>query len=204
MYMNFYGDKHTEHFFLVRARFNDGRKTPANMPYLIARCVKGAVRYGGNGKFNQSPDRRQHGTNPETLRKNVLAVSGLLKGRTSFSALDCHDALAMARPGDLVYLDPPYQGVTNARDNRYFSGVPFHEFAEALQALNDRRADYLISYDGTSGSKEYGENLPESLGCQKIMLNAGFSSQAALLGKKSVTFEALNISNSLAPRIPIQ
>ena len=53
----------------------------------------------------------------------------------------------------------------------------------ALQALNDRRADYLISYDGTSGSKEYGENLPESLGCQKIMLNAGFSSQAALLGK---------------------
>jgi DNA adenine methylase len=204
MYMNFYGDKHTEHFFLVRDRFNDGRKTPANMPYLIARCVKGAVRYGGNGKFNQSPDRRQHGTNPETLRKNVLAVSGLLKGRTSFSALDCHDALAMARPGDLVYLDPPYQGVTNARDNRYFSGVPFHEFAEALQALNDRRADYLISYDGTSGCKEYGENLPESLGCQKIMLNAGFSSQAALLGKKSVTFEALYISNSLAPRIPIQ
>jgi DNA adenine methylase len=101
-------------------------------------------------------------------------------------------------------MDPPYQGVTNARDNRYFSGVPFHEFAEALQALNDRRADYLISYDGTSGSKEYGENLPESLGCQKIMLNAGFSSQAALLGKKSVTFEALYISNSLAPRIPIQ
>ncbi|MEE3423522.1 MAG: DNA adenine methylase [Succinimonas sp.] len=174
------------------------------MPYLIERCVKGSVRYGGNGKFNQSPDRRQHGTNPETLRKNVLAVSGLLKGRTCFSALDCHDALAMARPGDLVYLDPPYQGVTDARDNRYFSGVPFHEFAEALQALNDRRADYLISYDGTSGSKEYGENLPESLGCQKIMLNAGFSSQAALLGKKSVTFEALNISNSLAPRIPIQ
>ena len=73
-----YGDNHTEHFFLVRDRFNDGQKTPANMLYLIARCVKGSVRYGGNGKFNQSPAKHRHGTNPETLKRNVLAVSGLL------------------------------------------------------------------------------------------------------------------------------
>ncbi|WP_406547104.1 DNA adenine methylase [Succinimonas sp.] len=99
-----YGDNHTEHFFLVRDRFNDGQKTPANMLYLIARCVKGSVRYGGNGKFNQSPDRRRHGTNPETLRKNVLAVSALLKGRTIFSDLDYHDVLDTVCPGDLVYM----------------------------------------------------------------------------------------------------
>ena len=194
-----YGDKHTEHFFAVRDRFNDGQKTPANMLYLIARCVKGSVRYGGNGKFNQSPDKRRHGTNPETLKRNVFAVSGLLKGRTIFSAFDYHDVLDTVRPGDLVYMDPPYQGVTNARDNRYFSGVPYNEFTEALQMLNDRRADYLISYDGACGGKAYGEDLPESLGCKKIMLNAGLSSQATLLGKKSTTFEALYISDSLVP-----
>ena len=96
-------------------------------------------------------------------------------------------------------MDPPYQGVTNARDNRYFSGVPYNEFTEALQMLNDRRADYLISYDGACGGKAYGEDLPESLGCKKIMLNAGLSSQATLLGKKSTTFEALYISDSLVP-----
>ena len=199
-----YGDNHTEHFFLVRDRFNDGQKTPANMLYLIARCVKGSVRYGGNGKFNQSPDKRRHGTNPETLKRNVFAISSLLKGRTSFFALDYHDALDMVRPGNLVYMDPPYQGVTNVRDNRYFFGVPFHEFSEALKMFNDRRADYLISYDGACGGKEYGEDLPESLGCKKIMLNAELSSQATLLGKKSVTFEALYISNSLVPLSPIK
>lgn len=59
--------------------------------------------------------------------------------------------------------------------------------------------DYLISYDGVCGGKEYGENLPESLGCKKIMLNAGLSSQAVLLGKRSTTFEALYISESLIP-----
>ena len=59
--------------------------------------------------------------------------------------------------------------------------------------------DYLISYDGECGGKEYGKELPESLGCKKIMLNAGVSSQATLLGKKEITFEALYISESLIP-----
>lgn len=195
-----YGEDHIAHFYAVRDRFNGGEETPANLLYLIARCVKGAVRYGGNGNFNQSPDKRRHGTNPDTLEQNVYAISGLLKGKTSFYALDYHDIFEMARPGDLFYLDPPYQGVTNVRDNRYFSGVPFDEFAQAINILNDKGVDYLISYDGACGGKEYGEDLPESLGCEKIMLNAGLSSQALLLGRKSTTFEALYISPSLVPQ----
>ncbi len=194
-----YGEKHVEHFYVVRERFNNGQQTPANLLYLIARCVKGAVRYGKDGKFNQSPDKRRHGTNPDTLKQNVYAISYLLNGKTSFYSLDYHDILKMAHPGDLVYMDPPYQGVTNVRDNRYFSGVPFDEFAEAINLLNDKHIDYLISYDGICGSKEYGEDLPASLGCKKVMLNAGLSSQALLLGKKSTTFEALYISKSLTP-----
>lgn len=194
-----YGDNHVEHFYVVRDRFNEGQKTPANLLYLVARCVKGAVRYGANGKFNQSPDKRRHGTNPDTLEHNVYAISRLLKGKTSFFALDYHDVFEMARPGDLVYMDPPYQGVTNVRDNRYLSGVPFDEFAEAIRILNNKHVDYLISYDGLCGGKEYGEDLPESLGCKKIMLNAGLSSQALLLGKKATTFEALYLSESLIP-----
>lgn len=194
-----YGDNHVEHFYVVRDRFNNGQETPANLLYLIARCVKGAVRYGASGKFNQSPDKRRHGTNPDTMEKNVHAISNLLQGKTSFFALDYHDIFEMARPGDLVYMDPPYQGVTNVRDNRYFSGVPFDEFAQSINILNQKKVDYIISYDGACGDKEYGEDLPESLGCKKIMLNAGLSSQALLLGKKSTTFEALYISKSLLP-----
>lgn len=194
-----YGEEHVQHFHIVRERFNDGAETPANMLYLLARCVKGAVRYGKNGRFNQSPDKRRHGTNPKTLEKNVVAISNLLKGKSTFLALDYHDVFEMTRPGDLVYMDPPYQGVTNVRDNRYYSGVPFNEFADALNILNSKGVDYLISYDGICGGKEYGEDLPESLGCKKVLLNAGLSSQATLLGKKSTTFEALYISESLIP-----
>lgn len=202
-----YGENHLQHFYDVRERFNNGEKTPANMLYLLARCVKGSVRYGKTGKFNQSPDKRRHGTNPQTLAPNVYKISYLLKGKSDFTSFDYRDILEMAEPGDLVYMDPPYQGVTNVRDNRYFAGVPFEEFAEALNILNYKGVDYLISYDGACGGKEYGEDLPGNLHCKKVLLNAGLSSQSLLLGRKSTTFEALYISEALIPlfsRLPQQ
>ena len=194
-----YGQNHIQHFYIVRERFNRGDESPANMLYLLARCVKGAVRYGNNGNFNQSPDRRRHGTNPNTLATNVYAISNLLKGKTTFSAVDYHEILEKTQTSDLIYMDPPYQGVTNVRDSRYFSGVNFDEFVDAIQRLDERGINYLISYDGVCGEKEYGKGLPHNLHCKKIMLNAGLSSQMLLLGKQSTTFEALYVSDALWP-----
>ena len=88
-----YGDNHVQHYYDVREKFNAGEQTPANMLYLLARCVKGAVRYGKNGNFNQSPDKRRHGTNPKTLESNVYEVSRLLKGKVEFLSRDYHDIL---------------------------------------------------------------------------------------------------------------
>jgi DNA adenine methylase len=93
-------------------------------------------------------------------------------------------------------MDPPYQCVSNTRNNRYFSGVEFSEFSSAIKTLNRKGVDYVISYDGECDGKEYG-NLPESLNCTKILLNAGISTQATLLGKRSTTFEALYVSKNL-------
>lgn len=189
------GEDHVKHFYIVRDRFNSGEKTAANMLYLLARCVKGSVRYGSDGRFNQSPDRRRHGTKPENIRRSIMAVSELLKGRTEFSAFDYHEVFENVKPGDLVYMDPPYQGVSSSRDRRYLSGVSFEEFSKSLSILDSKGADYIISYDGSCGGREYGKELP----LKKVMLNAGLSSQATLSGRKSVTYESLYISESLIP-----
>lgn len=194
-----FGDNHVQHFYEVRERFNRGDESPENMLYLLARCVKGAVRYGKDGRFNQSPDKRRHGTNPKNIMSNVNAVSLLLKGKCVFNFIDYKEVFEMAKPGDLVYMDPPYQGVTNVRDNRYFSGVSFDEFAASIDILNRNGVDFLISYDGECGGREYGDELPAELGCRKILLNAGVSSQATLLGKKETTLEALYVSRNLQP-----
>lgn len=196
-----YGDDHVRHFYEVRERFNNGEQSAANMLYLLARCVKGAVRYGKDGRFNQSPDKRRHGTSPETLSANVHAISKLLKGKTTFSALDYRAVLETVRPGDLVYLDPPYQGVTYGRDRRYCAGVSYAELIDALYVLNQKQVDYVVSYDGMRGSKHYGEELPCGLHCTKVLLNAGISAQSLLFGKKETTMEALYISNTLIPLV---
>ncbi len=195
-------DGHLAHFYQVREQFNAGDTTAAKMLYLLARCVKGAVRYGHNGHFNQSPDKRRHGTHPTTLAQNVRAISGLLKGRTIFSALDYRQVLAQTEPGDVVYMDPPYQGVCDTRDNRYISGIRFEEFVAALHALNKRKIDFIVSYDGSYGDKSYGQDLPAELKCRKFLVHAGTSAQSILLGKPQHTIEALYVSAGLLQQLP--
>lgn len=202
-YTNVWSEQHTfeggsvEHYYKIRDDFNAGNKCAANMLYLLARCVKGAVRYSNTGMFNQSPDKRRMGTNPKNLARSINIISKLLKGKTDFTSLDYRDILGQARVGDIVYMDPPYQGVCATRDCRYFSGIKFSEFVECIEDLIRRNIDFVISYDGTCGEKQYGEDLPEELGLKKIMLNAGLSSQSLLLRKKEITVEALYLSRNL-------
>jgi DNA adenine methylase len=47
--------------------------------YLLARCVKGSVRYNSQGEFNQSPDNRRKGMHPKTMKMQILGVSYFLK-----------------------------------------------------------------------------------------------------------------------------
>lgn len=70
-----------EYYDSIRDEFNrTGR--PDCLLYLLARCVKAAVRYNANGDFNQSPDNRRTGTLPTTMREHIFAASHLLRRKT--------------------------------------------------------------------------------------------------------------------------
>lgn len=196
-----FSDKHTDHFYYVREKFNNGETSPSLMLYLLARCVKGSIRYGKNGKFNQSPDKRRNGTTPKNMSNNILSISYLLKGKTYFSYCDYKEIFLLAKKDDLIYMDPPYQGVCINKDNRYVSTIDFNEFCKSLEILNNNGIDYILSYDGECGNKSYGRTLPENLKCKKYSLNAGKSTQQTLLGNSSVTYESLYISESLFNKI---
>ena len=189
-----------EHFYTVREQFNRTQE-PRLFLYLLARCIKGAVRYNSDGMFNQSPDKRRLGTRPETMRQNIMAVSMLLRGRTVVTAHDFRDVLAAVEPEDVIYMDPPYQGTSGERDSRYLAGLSFDDFVVALDGLNARDLRYAISYDGRTGDKSYGEPLPGYLGLRHIELDAGRSTQATLLGRAEETVESLYLSPALAREI---
>jgi len=186
----------------VRDRFNQLRQ-PDHLLYLMTRCVKAAVRYNADGAFNQSPDNRRSGIRPERMRRNILAASSLLRGRTKCGSLDYREAVALATTADLIYMDPPYQGVCGERDPRYLKAILFAEFVELLQTLNARNISYLVSYDGRTGDKVHGRHLPSHLRLHLVDLEAGRSSQATLLGRADVTVESLYVSPGLANRLQI-
>lgn len=189
-----------EHFYQVREKFNR-TQDPKLFLYILSRCVKGSVRYNREGMFNQSPDKRRKGAKPENMARNIQGVSILLKGKTTFNSKDYKEILRCCREGDLIYMDPPYQGVCNNRDTRYFSGISHEGFVNELAQLNNKHIDYIISYDGECGGRKYGEQFPEYLELHKIELEAGRSTQATLLGRESTTRESLYLSPALTEKI---
>ena len=194
-----HGDRR-DYYDKIRDEFNQTRR-PHHFLYLLARCVKAAVRYNANGEFNQSPDNRRMGALPETMRQQILGASFLLQGKTELSTEDYRTAMARATAGDLIYLDPPYQGVCGERDPRYLKGVLFDEFVEALEVMNVRDISYVVSYDGRTGEKVHGRSLPRDLRLRHIELHAGRSSQETLLGREAVTYESLYLSPALTERL---
>jgi len=192
--------KPREYYDFVRTEFNRTHR-PEHLLYLLARCVKASVRYNAEGEFNQSPDNRRLGMRPETMRWHIFAASHLLKGKTKVTIGDYLQSFDSARPQDLVYMDPPYQGVCLNRDPRYIKLLDFETFVSNLHKLNEHKISFILSYDGKSGATSYGKPLPASLDLVHIEIDAGRSSQATLLGRSHNTYESLYISPSLAERI---
>ena len=188
------------YFFKVRDEFNKSHN-PHQLLYLLARIVKGAVRYSSDGLFNQSADNRRSGMKPNTMRQNILGVSALLSKKTKVTALDFRIAVKNAKENDLIYMDPPYQGTSFTRDHRYFNGLSYDDFVESLSVMNEKHLSYIISYDGITGGKTHGKILPDFLELNHLHIHAGRSSQATLLGNSHETIESLYLSPSLVRRL---
>ena len=195
-YAFLWNDQHgreREYYDEVRDRFNS-EHDPPDFLYLLARCVKAAVRYNANGEFNNTPDNRRRGARPSEMRRRLLEVSGLLKGRTRLTSWDYREVLRGCSASDLVYMDPPYQGVCRGRDHRYSPSIDHDRFCEDLADLTRRGIMFAVSYDGRTGDKRFGRDLPASLGLSHLEIRAGRSTQATLLGRRDVTYESLYIS----------
>lgn len=185
-------------YYEIRTEFNLDRD-PSKLLYLLARCVKNAVRFNPSGEFNQSPDKRRPGTHPGRMKIELLAAYRILNGKCVAVCGDFVELFLQARKGDFFYLDPPYQGTSVGRDRRYVAGVSRERIIETLAILNERCVPFVLSYDGLCGNRSYGEPLPENL-ARQMLLHVGRSSQATLNGENEMTIESLYVSHMIARR----
>lgn len=171
-------DDPRRYYDVVRDRYDESRDA-VDLLFLLARCVKNAVRFNASGDFNQSPDKRRFGTRPERMEKNIHGASRLLRGKTTTTSTDYRDVLERATPADLVYMDPPYQGTSTNRDQRYHQQLDLDSFVAALEELVARGIPFLISFDGRCGHRTYGPELPRYLGRTTISAWTATSVQSA-------------------------
>lgn len=182
-----------DYYNAIRSRYNEHREA-ADLLYLLARCVKNSPRWNRLGHFNQSPDKRRLGMNPDKMRAQITGAHSLLHTRAHAVAGDFEQTIASATDQDLVYMDPPYEGTSGSRDSRYHQGLARDRLIAALTELNRRRVPWILSYDGRCGDKWYGTPLPAELEACRLELEAGRSSQATLNGESAITIESLYVS----------
>ena len=191
-----------EYYYHIRTKFNETKQSEYLL-FLLAKCVKAAVRYNTLGEFNQSPDKRRLGRNPQMMREDILRVSYLLKNKVELYSTDYSDILDKATEYDLIYMDPPYQGTGMNGGFNYAGNIDFDNFIISLYCLNKKNVPFILSFDGRTENKTYGRPLPDELNLKKIEINAGRSTQATLLNRKEYTYEAIYLSPSLLQKIDI-
>ena len=184
------------HFNEVRADYNEN-SDPVQLLNLVARSVKNAVRFNKHGHFTQSADKRRTGMKPDKVTRTTHAVSKLLRGRVQLYKGDFETCFRDAKPTDFVYMDPPYQGTSHGPDKRYAAQLDRDILIEAMHGLDTRGVPYVLSYDGRTGDKTYGDPLPDSVKAHMLEICAGRSSQATLNGSDAVTVESLYVSHGL-------
>lgn len=186
-----------DYFNGVRDRYNR-EHDPVDLLYLICRCVKNAVRFNRHGRFTQSHDKRRLGMKPEKMEAAINGVSYLLRGRTDVRCGDWLSTTRDATDADFIYLDPPYLGTTIGRDKRYAEQLELDRLISGLANMRGRALRFVLSYDGMTGDKTYGEPLPDELELTRLLLHAGKSTQATLAGRSEDTVESLYLSPGLA------
>jgi DNA adenine methylase len=142
-------DLSRETFYSVRADRSSGRfKRAAEFIYLNKACWNGLYRVNARGEFNVP-----YGA-PKTANvidhANLLACAGALASVSLIECADFEATLADARPGDLVFLDPPY--VTKHNNNgfvdynqRLFSWEDQERLAREARRLADIGAHVIVT-----------------------------------------------------------
>ena len=141
------------------------------------------------------------------MARRVMGAHDLMAGRTCLTPGDYRELVMEAKTSDCIYLDPPYEGTSGKKDQRYFQQFNRTDFVECLEGLLERGIAFIVSLDGRTGAKEHGTYLPTYLGLTRLELDAGRSTQATLNGRNDRTVESsishLN-SGRLAVDDPIQ
>jgi len=166
------GDR-TAEYERVKALYN---RSPngADLLFLCRTCYAGVVRFRRADGHMSTPCGPHKPVAPVAFAKRVDEWRRRTRG-VEFQCLDYREAMSRARPGDLVYCDPPY-----AHSQSILYGAQRFQLGHLLRAIAECKARGVyvaLSIDGTkrSGRRVCRLPIPAGLFEREILVNCGRS-----------------------------
>ena len=175
--------RHTEAYFyeVRRRRPRALAGCAARIIYLNKTCYNGLYRENSKGLFNAPFGRYK---NPKICdEENLRAVSQTLQN-ANVAVGDFSCVLDVAKPGDLVYFDPPYAPLSKTADFTAYSKGGFSidaqvRLAEVFARLTQRRVKVILSNSMTDLTM----GLYERFDIHEVLANRVVNSRADRRGK---------------------
>jgi len=160
--------------------------TAAEFIFLNANCFNGIFRLNRAGKFNVPYGAERAGKCPSLAR--LQAASQILQNATIYEGEFEQVVLGMSRPGDFVYMDPPFA----MRNKRIFYQYRYDDFGlsdierlkNLMSLMHDRGVKFIVSY-ASSDEADYLKNGWNHEEVERLGNIAGFSD------KRKTAFEVI-------------
>lgn len=142
-------------YYAIRAEFNNEPGltllySAVYFLYLNRHCYRGVCRYNLSGEFNAPFEKTAKKYFPQ---KEIRAFSEKSQ-RAIFVCAGFSDTLMFALPGDVIYIDPPYDGTFSKYHTQGF-GRPEHiELAAAVHELRRQGYPVVVSNSDNEFTRE--------------------------------------------------
>lgn len=162
----------------------------ARLVFLNRAGFNGLMRWNSHGKFNTPIGRTSKGTPPAICQPDVLrsAHEALAKPGVQILYADFADTVGEAKPGDLVFLDPPYYPLSPTADfvdygpNSTWDSIRDNvRVKEVFQSLVNQNTGVLASNSNT----DFIRNLYQEFEMHEIPVSRSINSDTE--GRKAIT-----------------
>ena len=157
----------------IKADYN-AEPNPADFLFLTRSCYGGVVRFRQADGYMSTPCGPHKPVSPESFDRRVDIWAQRVAG-SQFACLDFEEAMALAKPGDVVYCDPPY---SDSQAILYGAqAFRLDRLVTAIEDCKERGVAVLLSIDGTkkSGDHTVQLELPDELFEREAFVNCGVS-----------------------------
>ncbi|MCG8345655.1 MAG: Dam family site-specific DNA-(adenine-N6)-methyltransferase [Chlorobiales bacterium] len=178
----------------VKASFNKSHNG-ADFLYLTRSCYGGIVRFRQADGFMSTPCGTHMPITVETFRKRVNEWKSRMKN-VIFLNVDYKEIFEMAKPGDLIYCDPPYSHSQSILYGAH--AFKLEELFEAIESAKSKGVRVALSIDGNKKSGNYLCDLPipQSLFEEELFISVG-RSMLRRFQMEGQTLEAEHVSDRL-------